>query len=58
MKNLFNEIKIRRELKRFREFKKTYSFEFKEIEERKDGSLVFDDVCIREGKDGDWIGES
>ena len=58
MKNLFKEIKIKRELKKFRQFKKNFKFEFKEIEERKDGSLFFDNVCIREGKDGEWVGES
>ena len=58
MRNLFKEFKIKRELKRFREFKKTYDFQFMEIDERKNGSLFVDDICIRETNDGEWIGET
>ena len=58
MKNLLKEHKIKRELKRFKDFKKSYNFEFKEIIEKKDGSLYVDNVCIRDGIDGEWIGET
>lgn len=58
MKNIFKELKIKKELKKFKEFKKTFKFDFKEIDEKNDGSLFFDGVCLREGKDGEWIGES
>ena len=58
MKNLFKELKIKRELKRFKEFKKSFQFQMKEIEMKKDGSLFCDGVCIREGKDGEWVGET
>lgn len=58
MRNLIKEIKIKRELKKFKEFKKSFKFEMKEVEEKKDGSLFCDGVCIRDGKDGEWLGES
>ncbi len=58
MRNFIKEIKIKRELKRFKEFKKTFKFEMKEVEEKKDSSLFCDGVCIRNGKDGEWLGES
>ena len=58
MKNLFKEAKIKKELKRFKEFKSSFKFDFKEIIEKKDGSLFVDDICIREGKDGEWLGET
>ena len=58
MKNIFKDLKIKRDLKKFQEFKKNFKFEFKEIEEKKNGSLFCDGVCIRDGKDGEWIGEA
>ena len=58
MRNLFKELKIKREVKRFKDFKREFKFEMKDVEEKKDGSLFYDGVCIREGKDGDWIGET
>ncbi len=57
MRNLFLDLKIKRELKKFRKFKETYNFEFKELEEKDDGSCFFDGVCIREGKEGIPLGE-
>lgn len=58
MKNIIKELKIKKELKRFRDFKKNFKFEFKEIEQKKNGSLFFDGVCIRDGEDGEFLGES
>ena len=57
MKNIIKELKIKKELKRFRDFKKNFKFEFKEIEQKKNGSLFFDGVCIRDGEDGKFLGE-
>ena len=58
MKNIFKELKIKKDLKKFKEFKKNIKFELKEIKEAKDGSLYVDDICIRVSKDGEWIGET
>lgn len=58
MKNLFKDLKIKKELKKFQEFKKTFNFIQKEIIEKKDGSLFCDEVCLRQGEDGEWLGES
>lgn len=58
MRNLFRELRIKRDLKKFKEFKKSFSFEMKEVEEKKNGSLFCDGVCIRDGKDGEWLGEA
>ena len=58
MRNLIKDIKIKKELKKFQEFKKNYKFEMKEVEEKEDGSLFCDGICIREGKEGEWVGET
>ncbi len=58
MRNLILDCKIKKELKKFQEFKKNYKFEMKEVEEKEDGSLYCDGICIREGKDGEWVGET
>lgn len=58
MRKLFLEAKIKRELKEFKKFKANYKFEMKEVTEKKDGSLFCDGICIREGKDGEWVGET
>ena len=58
MKNLFRKLKIKKELRKFKEFKKSFNFQMKEVIEKKDGSLFCDSVCIREGNDGEWIGET
>lgn len=50
--------KIKKELKEFQEFKKNYKFEMKEIEEKEDGSKFVDGICIREGEDGEYVGET
>ena len=57
MKNLFLDMKIKRELKKFKEFKKNYKFEMKELEEKDDGSVFYGAVCLRENKDAEWVGE-
>lgn len=58
MKNLFKDLKIKKELKKFKEFKKSFEFNQKVIEEKKDGSLFCDNVCLRNGEDGEMLGES
>lgn len=58
MRNLFLDFKIKKELKKFQKFKESYDFKLKEIEEKEDGSLFCDGICIREGKDGALLGES
>ncbi len=58
MRNIILDCKIKKELKKFQEFKKHYKFEMKEVEEKEDGSLFCDGICIREGKDGEWVGET
>ncbi len=58
MRNLILDAKIKKELKKFQAFKKTFKFEMKEVEEKEDGSLFCDGICIREGKDGEWVGET
>lgn len=58
MHNLFLDAKIKKELKEFKKFKQNYTFEMKEIKQDKNGSLFCDGVCIREGEDGEWIGET
>lgn len=57
MKNLILEMKIKKELKLFKQFKKNYNFVQKEIEEKNDGSLFCDGICLK-GSDGEWIGET
>lgn len=57
MKNLILEMKIKKELKLFKQFKKNYNFFQKEIEEKNDGSLFCDGICLK-GSDGEWIGET
>ena len=56
MRNLFLYLKIKRELKRFRKFKKNYKFEMKELKEKEDGSVFCGAVCLRENKDAEWVG--
>lgn len=58
MRDIFKEIKIKNEVKKFKEFKNTFKFEFKEIKEMEDGSLFYEDICIRDGQNGEWVGES
>lgn len=58
MRNLILDLKIKKELKKFKKFKSNYNFKMKEIEEKDDGSLFVDGICIREGKEGALIGES
>ena len=47
---IINKIKIKKELKRFQEFKKNYEFNFKKITKADDGSLFCDGRCLREGE--------
>ena len=57
MKKFIKELVIKKELKRFRQFKNNYIFEQKDIA-YKDGSLFCDGICIKENEDADWIGET
>lgn len=56
MKNLFRDIKIKRELKRFKKFKDNYLFIPKEIIKKND-ALFCDDICIKENEESEYIGE-
>lgn len=58
MRNLILDVKIWKELVKFRKFKANYNFEFKPIDETYDGRLICDGVCIRENADAEFIGES
>lgn len=58
MRNLILDMKIKKELKEFIKFKANYNFQLKELEKREDGSVFCDGICIRDGKDGEFIGES
>lgn len=58
MRNLFKEHKIKKELKKFKEFKKTFEFSQKEIKEKTDGSLICDGIVLRDGENGEFLGES
>lgn len=57
MKNLFLEHKIKKELKRFQEFKNKFEFEMKEIQEKQDGSIFCGDICLK-SSDGEWNNET
>lgn len=58
MRNLFLDLKIKKELKEFKVFKQNYKFIPLEVTETDDGSVFVANTCIREGKDGDWVGET
>ena len=57
MKKLVLEMKIKKELKRFQEFKSSFKFEMKELKETDDGSIFLNDVCLKDGKTGEWFSE-
>ena len=46
--NIFRWIKIKKELKNFREFKKNYKFDYKEIKKNDDGTESVDGICIKD----------
>ena len=48
--NLFLRFKIKKELKRFQEFKQNYKFLLKPLKEMDDGSLFCDNCCLRKGE--------
>ena len=58
MKNLFLDLKIKRELKSFLKFKENYNFKMKELDKKEDGSVFCDGVCLRENADAEWVGET
>ena len=57
MKNIFKEIKIKKELKRFQNFKSKYEFKQLEIV-RKNNSLFCNDICIKENDNSEYLGET
>ena len=57
MITIFKHIKIKKELKRFKEFKSCYNFEKKTIVEKK-GYLFCDEICLGESDNLQLIGES
>ena len=58
MRNLFLDLKIKRELKKFIEFKNSYDFKMKELVKKEDGSVFCDGICLRENADAEWVGET
>ena len=57
MRNIFKDIKIWRELKRFEKFKEKYNFIQKKIEENSNGKLMFDGIVLRESKEAETVSE-
>ncbi len=58
MESLRLRLKIKKELNEFRIFKKSFKFEMKEIVKKDDGSLFCDEVCIKNGKNNEWVSET
>ncbi len=58
MNKLILKIKIKKELKKFKEFKKSFQFEFKEFDEREDGSIYYDNICVKNGKTEEILEEN
>ena len=58
MRNLILDCKIKTELKRFKQFKKDFRFEMIKLKTLDDGSVFYGDLCLREGEDGAWLGET
>ena len=56
MRNIFKEIKIKKELKRYETFKKNYQFNQLEIV-KKGESLFCNGVCIKENDNSEFLGE-
>ena len=58
MKRLFYDLKIKKELKHFQEFKKNFQFEMKELKTTDEGSVFYDDICLKDGVSGEWIADT
>ena len=58
MRNFVLDFKIKKELKRFKNFKKSFKFEMLELTKKEDGSVFYGELCLREGETGDWLGET
>ena len=58
MKNIFLDIKIKKELKEFQNFKKNYKFDVKEIITKDDGSVFCDGVCLKQIENNEVVGET
>lgn len=57
MKNIFKELKIKKEYKRFKEFKNKFDFDYKPLEKQGE-KVFFGGVCIRENEEADWTYET
>ncbi len=57
MRNIFLDLKIKKELKKFQEFKQNFKFELPEIETKKDGSVFVEGYCLKDGKTGEVFAE-
>ena len=58
MRNFVLDFKIQKELKRFKNFKNNFKFEMLELSKNEDGSVFYGDLRLREGENGDWLGET
>ncbi len=58
MRNIFLDLKIKRELREFQRFKEHYDFKPLKLTQKSDGSVFVGEICIREGEDGEWVGET
>lgn len=58
MKNIFLNLKIKKELKEFKRFKTNYNFKLIELKKKDDGSVFCGDICLKLGEEGEWLGES
>lgn len=58
MKNIALQMKIKKELKEFREFKKTYKFEYKSLRQQENGAIFCGDDCIKENDEAQLLGET
>ena len=58
MRNLFLDIKINKQLKDFKKFKKNYKFSSKEVTKNKNGAVFCDGVCFKEDETFAWLGEA
>ncbi len=56
MKNIALQMKIKKELKEFREFKKTYKFEYKSLRQQENGAIFCGDDCIKESDEAQLLG--
>lgn len=58
MKKLFLRLKVKRDLKKFQDFKRNFKFEFKDHVTSSDGAVFCDDICIKQDENSEWLGET